>query len=187
MNHEQLESDLHYVREVVKRSDATKSPPSIYYFWAAVSLLGFATVDYLPQYTGMFWTIAGPGGWIISALLARAWYRKNGEINRAMGARYGMHWAGLLGAIFLLMFGAAQGAWDMDTGAHLILLILSLTYFFAGLHLDRALLWVSLIMAIGYLALFFLPGPVWTFTGAAVAIGLALTPYLERRSSGDGE
>lgn len=187
MDHEQLESDLNYISEVVKRSDTPRSPPSIYYFWAAVSLLGFAIVDYSPQYAGMFWMIAGPGGWIISALLARAWCRKNGEINRAMGVRYGMHWAGLLGAIFLLIFGAVQGAWDMDTGAHLIMLILSLTYFFAGLHLDRALLWVSLITAVGYLALFFLPGPVWTFTGIAVAIGLILTPFLERRSSDDGE
>ena len=183
MNRQQLESDLSYVRKVVQRSERAKSPPSIYYFWAVVSLLGFAIVDYSPQYAGTYWMIAGPGGWIVSALLARAWCRKTGEVNRKIGMRYGMHWAGLLGAIFLLMFGAAQGAWDMKSGGHIILLILSLSYFFAGLHLDRALMWVSLITGVGYLALFFLPGPVWTITGIAVAIGLALTPWLEGRSN----
>lgn len=182
MNHEQLESDLSYVRDAVRRSDNSKSPPSIYYFWAAVSLIGFAIVDYSPQHAGLFWMVAGPGGWIVSALLARAWCRKTGEMNRRMGLRYGLHWAGLLGAIFLLMFGASQGAWDMEAGGHLILLILSLTYFFAGLHMDRALLWVSLITLAGFIGLFFLTGPVWTITGIAVAIGLAMTPWLESRN-----
>ena len=181
MNQQQVESDLSYVRDVVRRSDKQKSPPSIYYFWAVVSLIGFVIVDYSPQYAGMFWMVAGPGGWIVSALLARAWCRKTGEMNRRIGMRYGSHWAGLLGGIFLLMFGAAQGAWDMEAAGHLVLLVLSLTYFYAGLHMDRALLWVSLITLSGYIGLFFIDGPVWTIMGVAVAAGLALTPWLEGR------
>ena len=51
----------------------------------------------------------------------------------------------------------------------------------AGIHLDRAMIWVGAIMTAGYLALFFIQGPVWTFTGIAVAAGLALSPWLERR------
>jgi len=181
MNQQQLQSDLSYVRDVVQRSDRVKSPHSIYYFWAVVSLVGFAIVDYAPQQAGLFWAIAGPGGWLLSALLGRAHARKTGALNRRLGLRYGAHWAGLLGAIFLLMFGVAQGAWSVDSAAHLILLVLALTYFLAGLHLDRALMWVSLILAGGYLALFYVTGPVWTITGIAVAIGLVLTPWLEGR------
>jgi len=116
MNQQQLESDLNYVREAVQRSDAPKSPPSIYYYWAVASLIG-----------------------------------------------------------------VAYGTWSADIAGHLILLILSLTYFLAGIHLDRSLLWVSAMMVAGYLALFFLNGPVWTVTGVAVALGLVLTPWLEGR------
>lgn len=183
MNQQQMESDLSYVREVVQRSDKVKSAPSIYYFWAVVSLIGFAIVDWSPQYAGMFWMVAGPGGWLISALLGRAYCRKTGEMNRTIGMRYGAHWAGLLGGIFLVMFGAGMGAWDMQVGGHMILLVLTLGYFFAGLHLDRSLLWVSLITLSGYIGLFFIDGPVWTIMGVAVAAGLALTPWLEGRDN----
>jgi len=182
MNQQQVESDLNYVREVVQRSDTPSSPPAIYYFWAVVALIGFAIVDYEPEYAGMYWMVAGPGGWIVSALIARSWCRKNGVMNRRIGMRYGMHWAGLLGGIFLLLLGAVKGGWSMDMAGHIILLILTLSYFFAGLHLDRPLIWISLIMAIGYVVLFFVAGPIWTIMGIAVAVGLALTPWLESRS-----
>jgi hypothetical protein len=183
MNQQQTESDLRYVREVVQRAEDPRSPPSIYYFWAIVTLVGFSIVDYKPEYAGRFWMIAGPGGWLVTALLARSWSRKNGEMNFKLGARYGAHWAGLLGGIFLLLLGAVKGGWEMETAGQFILLILAMSYFFAGIHLDRPLIWISLIMAIGYVVLFYVSGPIWTIMGVAVALGLAMTPWLESRSN----
>ena len=65
-----------------------------------------------------------------------------------------------------------------------ILLVLAFGYFLAGVHLDRPLLWIGLLMTAGYVALFFIDRYAWTLIGVTVAIGLALSGWLSGRNRG---
>jgi hypothetical protein len=56
--------------------------------------------------------------------------------------------------------------------ARVVVLILALSYFLAGVHLTPALKWMGLMMTAGYGLLFFLDQYAWTIVGAIVAVGL---------------
>ena len=55
-----------------------------------------------------------------------------------------LHWGAVLIAVAL----RTRGAMPSETLQAVILLVLALGYFTAGLHLDRHLLWVGLLMGL---------------------------------------
>jgi hypothetical protein len=57
----------------------------------------------------------------------------------------------------------------------IILLIISLGYFLAGVHLDPPLLWIGLLMFAAYFVMFFMSAYAWTVVGLVVAVGLIVT------------
>ena len=58
------------------------------------------------------------------------------------------------------------------------LLLLALTFFLAGLHLDRRLLTVGLVAGVGYGITLFVPDYGWTVTGVLFAAALLTLGYL---------
>ena len=64
----------------------------------------------------------------------------------ADGLRHMLHWGGMVTAVFLAVLLPANGFMRWDGLGRAILLILALSYFQAGVHLDRALLWIGLLM-----------------------------------------
>jgi hypothetical protein len=63
-----------------------------------------------------------------------------------------------------------------------ILLVLSLGYFTAGLHLDRRLLWVGLLMGVGSVFVTMVSLYAWTMVGIALAVSLIVAGMWEGRS-----
>ena len=184
----QVQSDVHFVREVIARSEQHRAPASIYLLWAALILVGFPMVDFAPRYVGLFWMIAGPLGGVISFLLGWRSSIREGTIRRSLGIRYALHWSGVMGAILLLTLYSVFSSRAVNYSfAHLILLILALAYFLAGVHLDRPLLWAGLLMAAGYVALIFVTTYTWTITGVVVAIALVLSAVFGGRKSAGSE
>lgn len=181
----QVQSDVHFVREVIARSEQQRAPGSIYLLWAALILVGFPMVDFASRYVGLFWMVAGPLGGVISFMLGWRSSIRGGTIRRSLGIRYALHWAGVMGAILLLAlhFAFSGGAVNYSRFAQIILLILALAYFLAGVHLDRPLLWAGLLMAAGYVALIFVTTYTWTITGVVVAIALVLSAVFGGRKS----
>ena len=90
-----------------------------------------------------------------------------------VGIRHGLHWTGTLVVIFLVVsLGITETiAWSVVH--RVILLIIGFSYYLAGVHLDRPLLWVGLLMIAAYIALFFIEAYKWTIVGVAVAVALA--------------
>ena len=84
--------------------------------------------------------------------------------------------AGVLGGALVQ---AGQLTWQ-GFGS-LWVLLAALTYVQAGLHLERRLLPVGLLLAGGFLATLWLPGLGWTVTGTLVAIALVATAFTGKR------
>jgi hypothetical protein len=176
--HPNLGQDLEYVRDLVEQSHARRIPALIHYFWAVVVLVGFPLLDVQPQAAGLYWIIAGPLGLILTLLLGRRHSRAAGQVSRAHWRQYGLHWLGVMAAIFLSLLLVLGGTLETMEGVPLILLILALGYFMAGLYQVRGLLWVGLLLALCYLVVVLVPGPVWTVVGLAFSASLVATALI---------
>ena len=177
-----LESEIGYVRELVDKSERSPSPAAIYWMWALIGLVGFSLVDFAPNYVGIYWMIAGPVGGVASALMGWRYSVRRGQVRRDLGVRHSLHWFGMMAAIFMAVPLGVTGAVAWEELYKVFLLLLAVGYFTAGVHLDRPLVWVGLLMAAGYVALYFIPAYGWTVVGILVAIGLAATAIIGGRS-----
>lgn len=176
--------DLEYVRRVVSRSEASGAPRAIWYLWAAIGAVGFSLMDFAPERVPLYWAVAAPAGFALSVWLGWRHGRTLGQVSWREGRAHVLHWAALLVGVFLLVPLAAGGALPGATLPQAILLIVAVGYFLAGVHLYRPLLWIGLLMAAGYLALFFVGRYAWTGIGLAVGLGLVVTAQLPARHGG---
>lgn len=170
-----VRDDLGYVRDVVRRSERNAFPAGIAYLWAAVGLVGFSLVDFAPGRVGLYWAIAAPVGFLLSAWMGARQARTAGQLSAREGRGQLLHWGGLMVAIFLLYPLIAQGALQGETIAQVILLFVALGYFLAGVHLIPALKWAALAMAIGYVVTITVDGFAWTALGVLFAAGLVIS------------
>jgi hypothetical protein len=168
-----IEDELTYVRKVVSAADRGQTPAAIYLMWALICVVGFPLADFAHRYIAVYWMIAAPVGTALSAWLGWRHSRRVGQVRRETGIRHGMHWIGTIAVVFLVVpLGVAGDAtWDVVHRA--ILLVLALSYYLAGVHLDRPILWVGLLMVGAYVALFYIHSYQWTIVGVAVAVALA--------------
>ena len=111
---DELQSDLGYVREVVRRSESASSPKLIYLLWAGIVLVGFALVDFVPAAVGVYWAVMGPVGGVLSMWIGWRDSLKVGQGSRQVGVRHALHWAGMIVAIWLMVPLALRGqlAWE---------------------------------------------------------------------------
>lgn len=167
--------DLGYVRDVVNRSERSAFPSAIAYLWAAIGLVGFSLIDFAPERVGLYWMIAAPVGFVLSAWLGWRQARVVGQESAREGRAHMLHWGGLVVAIFLLYPLIAEGALRGESIAQVILLMVALAYFLAGIHLAPALRWAALAMAIGYVVTVTIDGFAWTALGVLFAAGLVIS------------
>lgn len=176
--------DLGYVRDVVRGAGSAPFPPAIAYLWAVIGAVGFSLIDFAPQRVWLFWSIAAPAGFVISAWLGGRHGRTVGQESRKSGRSHMLHWGALMLAIFLLYPLMANGQLEGKTIAQVILLIAALTHFLGSLHLAPALRWAALAMVLGYIVTFTVDGFAWTALGIMFAIGLVITARLSAGSRG---
>ena len=183
---EELHADLSYVRGAVEKSEGSNSVRAIYLLWGLVILVGFPLTDFAPGAVPLYWTIAGPVGFLASLFLGYRSGVKRGQHARSEGLRHTLHWVGMMVSIGLLIPLAATGVLEWEGLNQVILLVLALSYFQAGVHLDRPLMWAGGIMLGGYVLLFFLESYAWTIIGVLLGVALFLSAALSGRgSSGD--
>ena len=174
-----LHDDLSYVRTVLDRAESGDNPAIIYFLWAAISFIGFSMIDFFPKQTGLYWVIAGPAGGVLSGVLGWRAGRALGQSSRREGRLHGLHWSGLMGAIVLLVPLVATHQLPTETIPRLILLLVAFSYFAAGVHMDRRLLWVGLALGGCYLFTVFEVGLpyLWTITAALLSASLVIAGF----------
>lgn len=179
-----VNDDLGYVRDVVRGAGDGAFPPAIAYLWAAIGLVGFSLIDFAPERVALFWSIAAPAGFLLSAWLGWRHGRRVGQESRREGSKHMLHWGALLVAIFLLYPLIASGELRGEAIAQVILLIVALGYFLGGVHLSPALRWAALAMTVGYIVTVTIDAFAWTALGTLFAIGLVITARMAGDSRG---
>jgi len=180
-----LASDLAFIRERIGRAKQPGGAATIYFLWAGICLVGFVLTDLNAPLAGAFWAVAGPAGALASGVLGYRWSRRMGQVSKQEGFQHAAHWGGMMGAIVLSQILVATGTVPPESGAATILLIVSLGYFYGGLHLERPLLWLSGLQLVGYLVVVLSSNPPWTLIGIFLAIGFAWVGRSElKRSAG---
>lgn len=172
---EHLEGDLRFVRTALNASTRKGSPSALYFLWAAVCLIGFTLVDFRATWVPLYWSIAGPLGFVASAFLGWRHARRVGQASSSEGRRHLLHWGGVLVAVALAVLLRARSGMASEHLHAVILLLLALGYFTGGLHLDRPLVWVGLLMAAGFVVVTLAPVYAWTTVGIALAVALTVT------------
>lgn len=182
MDHlERLHGDLNFVRDAVDASTRSKSPSALYFVWAVIVLIGFSLMDFRPDAVPEYWVVAGPAGFLISAYLGWRHARGIGQASSADGRRHLLHWGAVLVAIALAVLLGVASALPSSTLHTVILLVLALGYFTAGLHLDRSFLWVGLLMGAGSIVVTFVAAYAWTGLGIALAVSLTIAGIRQGR------
>lgn len=85
-----------------------------------------------------------------------------------------------MGAIAMAVLMIPNGVIEPKSISPIILLLLALAYFLGGVHLERPMLWLGLLLAAGYFVVLFAVAYAWTILGIATSIALALSAMLGR-------
>ena len=188
---ERIKDDLAYVKGAVERTEDVHVP-AIYLMWAAICLVGFSMPDFITNgwiswsYSGIgwYWSVMGPVGFIASWWLSSRADERAGQMSRRTGIRWGLHWAafgatGVLGTALALSGHIGWQGFGM-----LWVLLLALSYTLAGVHLERRLLSIGMMLGIGYLIILFLPQYGWMSAGALTAVALTAQAFIGARANG---
>ena len=177
MAHHDAGSDLGYVRDLVEKSDRRPTPSAVFLLWAAIILVGFALVDLARSWVGYFWMLAAPLGTLASALLAHRAGKSRGQLRRETSVRHALHWCGMLVVIALAVTLVVRGHVPRAELGRVILLIVALGWWTAGVHFDRTFLLFGGIMMLGLVGTLVFPLYAWTTLGVLLSAGLTIAAF----------
>lgn len=187
-NVNEMEQDLRFVSAALHRS-RERGVAAIYFLWAGICIVGFTLTDFSPSHAGLYWSVMAPAGFIASCALGIRAQRRRGEVDAADGWREAAHW-GATTVVAMVVAGALAS--DMETVGlifPMLLLVLALGYFLAGVHMDRRLTWLGLLLFVGALVFQWFAIPMrWTVFGVLFSAALVISGVLagKQRTSDDG-
>jgi len=173
----EMESDLGYVQDLIRKSDQRSSPAVIYILWAVIVAVGFTLADFAPSAVGWFWAVASPLGGILSGILGARYQRRLGQRNRELGIRHALHWGGMLVAIFLAVLLVPRDILSGEDLGKVILLLVAFGWWSGGVHFDRVFMWLGGVMGLGFLAVIWIDRYAWTGLGILVAAVLIIKAF----------
>lgn len=183
MTNSQIESDIGYVKDLVAKSDRSNSPASFYFIWGVILMAGFSLNDFAPGLVGLFWMIAGLGGGLLSAFLGYRAEVNKGQMDRNLGIKHALHWSGMAIVVLLVFLLASRGFVRGAVIGQIILLVVALGWWTAGIHLDRIFLWLGGIMALGFLGTLFMDRYAWTTMGILLGLVLIVTAMRQGKNN----
>lgn len=184
MTNTTIQSDIGFVKDLVSKAKAPSTPGSVYALWAVLVAVGFTMVDFAPMWVGFYWMIAGPGGGLLSGYLGSKAGIKRGQIDREVGIQHALHWSGMLVVTGLAVLLAVKGLVHGQVISQIILLIVALGWWSAGVLFDRAFLYLGGIMMLGFIATLFISKYAWTGMGILMMIALFSVAYKKGKRNG---
>lgn len=182
----QMQEDLQYVRHVVSERERQRPPgtTAIYWVWAAYTLVGYTLIDVAPHASGLFFLIGGIVAGMISGVIGYRAQSRSGEWDPQGRWRAGMHWgAGVLLCIAATFALAAviPPLREKTYSGQLVVVMIGIVYFLAGVHMDRFFLWLGPVLIAGGVVVGLVPHFGWTALGVVIAAGLTLPTLLGQR------
>ncbi|HEX4795066.1 MAG TPA: hypothetical protein VH370_14830 [Humisphaera sp.] len=180
----QLQDDLRFVRNAVHRRDSSsKTPPAIYYVIAVYVLIGYAMIDVVPKYCGLFFFIGGILVGVIGAQIGRRAAKQTGEEDAAKSRTEGLHWGGgiILAVISTAALAVVMPPLRSTLGSQVLVVMIGIVYFLGGVHFERHFLWLGPVLIAGGVLVGFVPHYGWTMLGAIIALGLVVPTFFPAR------
>jgi hypothetical protein len=182
-----MQQDLAFVKSALTRSRAQVTSLAINVMWGLIILVGFGLNDFLPRMTGWFWLVAVPVGVALSIVFAVRAARRKGHVDPDVGTRAMLHWGGLCAGLAILTLLALTGTIRFrgsGSSGLSALVMVGLSYYLAGVHLDRSFLWPGVVMGLGAVTSIFVRQHLGTMIGVAVCVALIAGALIRIRRDG---
>ena len=176
----QLREDVSFVRQAIHRRSGTPPGRQVsYLIWAVYVLIGFALIDHNPHLANGFFAIGFPFAAALSWWLGRKAAAKFGEIDLERSRRAQFHFYG--GVIFAVVtanaLAAVIPALHGPEEGQVLIVLLGMVYFLAGVHIDAHFLWLGPLLMVAALMVGRVSVYPGTCLGVVFAFGLSV-PYL---------
>ena len=168
-------SDLEYVSNALRKAEGTSvGYPIIYCLWGVIIFVGYAVEEYLIQHISLYWSIAAPAGWLLSAWIGARSDINRGQADKALGMQYMWHFMLMMVFIFAAGF---TGKYDS------ILLLISIGYAMAGLYLDKLMHLVAATTLLAYFGIYAGVISSGLFVGGILAFGCFTAAYATAKAN----
>ena len=162
-------SDLEYVSNALRKAEGQSfGYPLIYCLWGVIIFVGYAVEEYFIQYTSLYWSIAAPVGWLLSAWIGARGDINRGQADKTLGMQYMWHFMLMMAFVFAAGF---TGEYDS------ILLLIGMGYAMAGLYLDRLMHIIAATTLVAYFCIYAGLIRSGLFVGSILAFGCFTAAY----------
>jgi len=180
---QRLQEDLQFVRSAVtKRDSPSPIPGAIMILWGIYVLVGYTMIDFNRAFASMFMGIGGIVGGIASMFIGKWYAQREGQVNEDEGIRHALHWGSIFLAIVAILVlvnvRRDQISVNGEIVGQLMAVVIGIIYFLGGVHFDRYLIWLGLLLIAGSIAISFMPRYGWTSLGVLISAGLMLPVLL---------
>ena len=149
---------------------------------ALLVMIGLFLANVNPPRARFYWSAMFPVFGIVNIWHELRTPDRRSEPAWRMVVRQVLHWLGPIVAVRIIFLQLSRGQMDADADALATLLILAVTCFLAGVHLDRSFYWVSAVLAIAVVIGTEVEAYLWMLAAlAAVALALAVLAAIALR------
>jgi hypothetical protein len=147
-----------------------------------LSGVGVAINDYSPKSAFRYWIWMAPTFGVIS--IVAAWWRagRRGESVATAVQRQVLHWAGVIGAVYLIYLLQSTGRMANEAAGLAALITIALASFLAGVHSDWRLMVLGAVLGVTVVGFAILEQLIWVVVlPLMVIIVVAVVIYMRRR------
>jgi hypothetical protein len=114
-------------------------------------MFGLFLANYSPQRADWYWSAMFPVFGLVCLIHQLTVGDTHGMPAWQVPLMQALHWLGPIVAVRIIFLQLSRGQMAADAVALMILLVLAVTVYLAGLHFDRSFIWVSLVLALAAL------------------------------------
>ena len=147
-----------------------------------LSGLGVAINDLSPKSAFGYWMWMAPTFGVIS--VGAAWYRaarSSASIPAAVW-RQVLHWAGVIGAVYLVYLLQRTGRLANEAAGDAALILIGLAAFLAGVHSDWRLMVLGVVLGITVVGIAVVEQIIWVVVLPLMAIGVVILLWYVRKA-----
>jgi|SRR5579875_280604 len=113
---------------------------------SALVMVGLFLTNYSPQRARFYWTAMFPAFGLVGLWHSLRAHRRLMALWRIV-LRDALHWLGAMAAVRIVFLQLEWGQMSADSVALMTVVLLAVTCFLAGVHLDPSFIWVSALLA----------------------------------------
>jgi hypothetical protein len=148
-----------------------------------LSAIGVAINDYSPQSAFRYWLWMAPTFGVTS--IAAAWWRaqRRGESVATAVQRQVLHWAGVVGAVYLIYLLQSTGRMENEAAGLAALIVIALAAFLAGVHSDWRLMLLGAVLGVTVVGFAVLEQIIWVVViPALIILIVAVALYIRSKA-----